>query len=144
MTSHLRDARNRLDRVSCGSDPNVVIVPRGIGDELLNSLMCGVDPVNLNAVAYRDRLHILTCSLTDQAKRIPSEIGLSLWCAEYVTDHVQVTFEPLLGGVIDVDIHECEVIASAGSPVIACASRYRGKRGRWPGSVGEHFPQAQA
>src|SRR6185436_414092 len=60
------------------------------------------------------------------------EIGLSLWCAEYVTDHVQVAFEPLLGGVIDVDIHECEVIASAGSPVIACASRYRGKRGRWP------------
>ena len=105
-------AAHRFERVARGGQPHRVVVPRRVGDELLQALMRCIHVRDARARARRDRLHALALASADQPERVAREVGASLRRPEDLAEVIQVVVQSLLGGAIDLDVHERDQITS--------------------------------
>ena len=68
--------------------------------------MRGVHVRDAGAGARHDRLHALAISVADQPHRIAREVLASLRRAKNVADALEKFMKSLLGGAVDLDVHD--------------------------------------
>ena len=111
-----RCARHRRERVARRRQPDRVVVPRRVCDEMQEALMRGVHVRDAGARAGHDRLHALAITVADQPHRVAREVLAPLRRAEHLADAVEEPVESLLRRAVDRDVHDADQITPRSAP----------------------------
>src|SRR5437667_1950003 len=74
-----------------------MVVPRGIGREMVQALVLGVHAIRICARSRRDRLEALALGVAENTERVRRKRRTPLRAAEDLTDAIEVRAQPLLG-----------------------------------------------
>jgi hypothetical protein len=109
---HRGDARHLGDSISGSGASHRLVVPAGVGNEVLDPLMRGVRLVRIGHVPRRDPLHALALGFTEQAARLQGEVGTPAVVAQDIAGLVEVLPKPPFGACIDAEVHHGQKITA--------------------------------